>query len=273
MLAVVGSGEYLAPMAAVDRQLIELFGAPPRVVCLPTAAGREGNEKIDDWMHRGVEHFRALGVEAEPVRVWDRTSANDPSLAERIASADFVYLSGGKPSYLHATLESSLAWQAITDVVVRGGLLAGCSAGRDGAGRPVRRFATATWRLRSVARRTDRAPLRRDPVAVVSASRLLVGKKLTLIGVNANTALVEVDGTYRVIGDQVTVWTATQKTDYGPGELPPDALLQVARSSDSTGQAGRAHEKPRLNPRRFIPPKTNRWYPLGAIRALDNARP
>jgi len=224
MLAVVGSGEYLAPMTAVDRQLLELVGARPRVVCLPTAAGREGNAKIDDWMHRGVEHFRALGAEAEPVRVWDRTSANDPSLAERIASADVVYLSGGKPSYLHATLESSLAWQAITDVVVRGGLLVGCSAGAmvQGdrfAGLPRPHGGFGLWPGLQIVPHFDEIP---SPI--VSAIRLLVGKKLTLIGVNANTALVEVDGTYRVIGDQVTVWTATQKTDYGPGELPPDAL-------------------------------------------------
>ena len=153
-------------------------------------------------------------------------SANDPSLAERIASADIVYLSGGKPSYLHATLEASLAWQAITSVVERGGLLAGCSAGAmvqgerfAGVPRPHRGF--GLWPGVHIVPHFDEIPS-----AIVSAMRRLVGKNLTLVGVNANTALVELDGTYRVIGDQVTVWTATRRTDYGPGDLPADALLR-----------------------------------------------
>ncbi len=224
MLAVVGSGGYLPPMERVDRQLIELFDAPPRVVCLPTAAGREGSIKIDEWMHRGVEHFAALGVEAEPIRVWDRTSANDPGLAERIAAADFVYLSGGKPNYLYATLESSLAWQAIVGVVGRGGLLAGCSAGAmvqgelfAGLPRPRRGF--GLWPGVHIVPHFDEVPS-----VVVSTMRRVIGTNVTLIGVNANTALVNIDRGYRVIGDRVTVWTATRKTDFGPGDLPAAAL-------------------------------------------------
>lgn len=224
MLAVVGSGEYLAPMETVDRQLLDLFDTLPRMVCLPTAAGREGDEKIDDWMHRGVDHFTSLGAEAEPVRVWDRASANDPLLAQRIESADFVYLSGGRPSYLHATLHDSLAWQAITRVVERGGLLAGCSAGAmiqgtrfAGLPRPHNGF--GLWPDVHVVPHFDEIP---SPL--VTVMRRLVGKQHTLVGVNANTALVNVDGTYRVIGDQVTVWTATDKHQYSAGDLPAGAL-------------------------------------------------
>lgn len=224
MLAVVGSGEYLAPMQEVDRQLLDLFDTPPRVVCLPTAAGREGAEMIDDWMHRGVEHFTSLGADAEPARVWDRASANDQLLAERIAAADLVYLSGGRPNYLHATLLDSLAWQAITNVVERGGLLAGCSAGAmiqgaqfAGLPRPHRGF--GLWPGVHIVPHFDEIPS-----LLVRAMRRMVGKTHTLIGVNANTALVNIDGTYCVIGDQVTVWTTTDKTEFGPGDLPAEAL-------------------------------------------------
>jgi cyanophycinase len=211
-------------MTSVDRQLLGLLETRPRVVCLPTAAGREGDEKIDDWMHRGVEHFRSLGADAEPVRVWDRASANDPALAERIASADVVYLSGGKPSYLHATLDASLAWQAIAGVVQRGGLLAGCSAGamvqgERFAGVPRPHHGFGLWPGVHIVPHFDEIPS-----VIVSTIRRMVGKDLTLVGVNANTALVNIDGNCRVIGDRVTVWTATNRTDYGPGDLPPDAL-------------------------------------------------
>lgn len=224
VLAIVGSGEYLGPMAAVDRELLELFDGPVRVVCLPTAAGREGDLMIDDWMHRGVQHFTSLDADAEPVRVWDRATANDPELAERIAAADLVYLSGGKPAYLYDTLEGSLAWQAITGVLERGGLLAGCSAGAmiQGevfAGMPRSHGGFGLWPGCHIVPHFDEIP---SPV--VSAMRVAMGRDHTLIGVDGDTALVNSNGTYRVIGRKVTVWTRSDKTEYGPGELPADAL-------------------------------------------------
>ena len=63
MLAMVGSGEYLQPMEAVDRYLLHSLGEPARVVCLPTAAGTEGDERIAYWSDLGVEHFGGLGAE------------------------------------------------------------------------------------------------------------------------------------------------------------------------------------------------------------------
>ncbi len=139
-------------------------------------------------------------------------------------SADFVYLSGGRPSYLYDTLDASLAWQAITDVVERGGLLAGCSAGamiqgEQFAGVPRAHRGFGLWPGVHIVPHFDEIPS-----VVVSLVRRMVGRDVALVGVNANTALVNVGGTYRVVGDQVTVWTATQRRDYGQGELPADAL-------------------------------------------------
>ncbi|MEO1057508.1 MAG: hypothetical protein AAFY28_11395, partial [Actinomycetota bacterium] len=63
------------------------------------------------------------------------------------------------------------------------------------------------------------------PSLVVSGMRRVVGARLTVVGVNGNTALLKTnDGTCRVIGDRVTVWTATDKAEFGPGDLP-DGLL------------------------------------------------
>jgi cyanophycinase-like exopeptidase len=224
-LAIVGSGEYLPQMSEVDRRLIELFDTPPRVVCLPTAAGREGDAMIDEWARRGVEHFTGLGVEAESVRVWDRASANDPGLAERIADADFVYLSGGNPGYLHRTLDATSAWDAILEVVGRGGLFAGCSAGamiqgEAFAGFPRPHDGFGLWPGVHIIPHFDEIP---SPI--VSAMRVAVGRKRTLVGVNGNTALVNDNGAYHVLGDEVTVWTSTHKTRYGAGELPPNAFV------------------------------------------------
>lgn len=225
VLAIVGSGEYLPQMNVVDRQLIDLFDSSPRVVCLPTAAGGEGDAMIDSWAQRGADHFAGLGVEAESVRVWDRASANNPALAERIAIADFVYLSGGNPAYLHRTLQSTLAWNAILGVIGRGGLLAGCSAGAmiqgeafKGLPRPHDGF--GLWPGIYIIPHFDEIP-----VAIISAMRVAIGRKRTLVGVNGDSALVNCDGVYQVLGDEVTVWTSTHKTRYRAGEVPASALV------------------------------------------------
>ena len=73
MLALVGSGEYLPAMEAVDRTLLDRLPEAPRVVCLPTAAGTEGPERIAYWSRLGVEHFTRLDAQAEAVPVVDRT--------------------------------------------------------------------------------------------------------------------------------------------------------------------------------------------------------
>jgi cyanophycinase len=119
MLGLVGSGEYLPPIASVDRELIRRLAAPMRVVCLPTAAGTEGHERIEYWSRLGVDHFTGLGVQAQALAVIDRASADDPALAAVVAQANFVYLSGGKPDYLHRTLDGSLVWKAISERTAR----------------------------------------------------------------------------------------------------------------------------------------------------------
>jgi cyanophycinase len=227
MFAVVGSGEYLAPMEAVDRELLALLPPEPRVVCVPAAAGREGDAMIDHWMQRGVDHFRALGAETDGARVWDRETANDPQLAATVAAADLVYLSGGNPSYLHSTLESSLVWDAILEVSSSGGLLVGCSAGAMIQGEVFTGFTGRNsgfglWPGVQVIPHFDEIPA---PVAAVM--RRTAGKKQTVVGVNRNTALVSADGSYRVIGDQVTVWTPAGKTTFGPGDVPAGALVEL----------------------------------------------
>jgi cyanophycinase len=129
MLALVGSGEYLPPMEPVDRQLIDKLNAEPRVVCLPTAAGQEGEERIRYWRDLGIRHFSRLGAQVESLPIIDRAGAQDTHWAERIGEANFVYLSGGRPDYLYRTLKDTPAWQAILAVHQRGGVVAGCSAG------------------------------------------------------------------------------------------------------------------------------------------------
>lgn len=133
-VCLVGAGEYLDGMVPVDRVLLALTaaareGRTPRVVCLPTAAGTEGDRVVSRWMSMGIEHFRRLGADAMGLRITDRATANEPGMAEPLATADLVYLSGGKPPHLLDSLRDTAAWRGIAAMLARGGVLAGCSAG------------------------------------------------------------------------------------------------------------------------------------------------
>jgi cyanophycinase len=130
LIALVGSGEYLETMDVVDRRLLaEARNSPPRVVCIPAAAGDEGDASVDRWAEMGLAHFRRLGAQAESARITDRASADDPQWAALIDRADLIYFSGGDPLYLYQTMAGTRAWAAVEAAVARGAIYAGCSAG------------------------------------------------------------------------------------------------------------------------------------------------
>lgn len=128
-IALVGAGEFLPPIAEVDRLLLGRVIGTPSVAVLSTAAAPDGRQTYNRWLSQGVAHFAGLGVPAEAVDVFTRVDAENATLAVRIAASTFVYLSGGKPQYLRETLRDTACWQAILGVFERGGVVAGCSAG------------------------------------------------------------------------------------------------------------------------------------------------
>src|SRR5215207_6601284 len=132
LIALVGSGEYLPVMEEVDRYLLEslnISGRKPRVVCLPTAAGREGDHSINHWSNMGIEHFKKLDAEVDALLIIDRKSANDEQYEPVLENAYLIYFSGGDPGYLYQTLKDSCTWQAAQSAWQRGAIYAGCSAG------------------------------------------------------------------------------------------------------------------------------------------------
>lgn len=126
-VALVGSGEYTEAMLDVEAGL--LAGRPPRYVQLPTAAGREGAERIGYWVDLGRAQAARIGVEAVPIVALNRDHADDPELAAQVAGAGLIYLSGGDPGYLADTLRDTALWRAIVAEWQAGTPLAGCSAG------------------------------------------------------------------------------------------------------------------------------------------------
>ncbi|MFZ0324198.1 MAG: Type 1 glutamine amidotransferase-like domain-containing protein [Actinomycetes bacterium] len=126
-LALVGSGEYLPVMLEVERGL--LSGRPVRYVQLATAAAPEGEASLARWRSLGQAQADRLGVPAVWLPVFDRSAADDPSLAEQVAGAGLIYLSGGNPHFLADTMRDTAVWWAILDAWEGGASLAGCSAG------------------------------------------------------------------------------------------------------------------------------------------------
>jgi cyanophycinase len=202
-LALVGSGEYLIPMQPVDRYLMGQLAAKVCVACLPTAAGQEGEERISYWSSLGEAYFKSLGADkVEALPVINRTSANDPRLAECIRQANFIYLSGGKPDYLYRTLVGSAVWEAVLDVLTQGGIVAGCSAGAmifgeripgPGFGLPLQDafgFLPGTLVIPHY-----------DEIHSMIANKLpLLAGKLDLVGIEGDTALVCSNREWRVVG-------------------------------------------------------------------------
>ena len=132
LIALVGAGEYLPVMNEVDRHLlasVRTDGRIPKVVCLPTAAGQEGEESVGRWLKMGEEHFKSLGADVHPLHIIDRASADDPQFEPILESADLIYFSGGNPLYLYETMKGSRAWAAAQKAWSRGAVYAGCSAG------------------------------------------------------------------------------------------------------------------------------------------------
>lgn len=132
LIALLGSGEYLPVMDDVDMFLLKSVssnGHRPRVVCLPTAAGREGNSSVSRWSRMGIEHFTRLNADVQAVPIIDRDSADDPKWESVLENADLIYFSGGNPIYLYETMQGSRAWAAAQKAWTRGAAYAGCSAG------------------------------------------------------------------------------------------------------------------------------------------------
>ncbi len=214
-LALVGSGEYLPLIDPLDRFLLAQLRAEPRVVCLPTAAGTEGDERINYWSKLGEEHFRRLGARVEALPVVDRASAEDEALAQRIRAANFVYLSGGKPDYLYRTLEGSPCWTAILSVLAVGGVVAGCSAGAMIFGERIagfRSFQATQTGFNALHHGVILPHFDEIPAAMAALAHSLLPRGLALVGIESSTALVINRRQMQVVGLKgVTLWAGRMK--------------------------------------------------------------
>jgi len=209
LITLVGSGEYLPVMDNVDRHLLDslhLNGRKPRVVCLPTAAGREGDASINRWSSMGIQHFQKLGAEVSALRIIDRASAEDAQWESLLEEADLVYFSGGDPGHLHQTMNGSRAWRAAQRAWERGAIYAGCSAGAMILGRRMPSFRLAGTQegfglvpATFIIPHFDAIPGVWKPIVFALQKQLKKGERM--IGVDENTALIgRLGGEWTVMG-------------------------------------------------------------------------
>lgn len=232
LIALVGAGEYLPVMDHVDRYLLDsvkVDGRAPRVVCLPTAAGQEGDESVGRWSRMGVEHFTQLGAKVDALPIIDRASADDPQYESILEFADLIYFSGGNPVYLFETMNGSRAWIAAQKAWSRGAVYAGCSAGAM-----ILATRLPNFRNMGIGAINGFGVVPADYVmphfdhagpfkALVSLLRTQMKDGQRMIGIDENTALVgKLGGEWKAMGaSKVHVMTRKQTKLYAAGEVVP----------------------------------------------------
>jgi len=228
LIALLGSGEYLPVMNEVDRYLLDslnINGRKPRVVCLPTAAGQEGDASVNRWSNMGVDHFTKLGAEVNALPIIDRGSADDPQWEPFLENADLIYFSGGDPGYLHYTMDGSRAWSAAQRAWEHGAIYAGCSAGAMILARQMPRFRLALTQegfsivpAAFIMPHFDAMPVVFKPLVMALKGKLKADERM--IGVDENTALVgKLGGEWKVMGQsKVHVFTRKEDISYASGQ-------------------------------------------------------
>lgn len=228
LIALVGSGEYLPVMEDVDRHLLaslNLNGRKPRVICLPTAAGREGDGSVNRWSGMGISHFEKLGAEVHALRIIDRESADDPQWESSLESADLIYFSGGDPGYLYETMNGSRAWTAAQRAWERGAVYAGCSAGAMILAQRMPRFRFQQTQTgfgivpaKFIVPHFDAIPAMFKPLVLALMGKLKSNERM--IGVDEDTALVgALGGKWNVMGrSKVHVFTRNGEEIYESGQ-------------------------------------------------------
>ena len=131
-IALVGSGEYLPMAQVLETELLRLGiskGKSNTFIQIPTAAGKEGDDRLDFWRKRGADQAARIGCEVKYLPVLSRDDAHNANWIEEINSAGLIYFSGGDPVHLAEIFANTPMWEAIVSAWKQGASLAGCSAG------------------------------------------------------------------------------------------------------------------------------------------------
>jgi cyanophycinase len=119
ILALQGGGPFAAN-DDLDRRILAAAGAS-RVVMLPTADAYEHPERL---VAAAMTWAERLGIEVEALMVMRRGEAMDDGAVGVVRGARAVYLVGDQPLHLRSVLKATPLWEAITQVLHDGGVVA-----------------------------------------------------------------------------------------------------------------------------------------------------
>jgi cyanophycinase-like exopeptidase len=129
-LALVGGEEFADGFEDVHAELLNAVGGSrSRGVFLPTAAAEDGANVVDYWRDLARKRLSATGATVDAPCVVDKASANDERTAATIANADWIYLGGGKPHVAMGILNGTRVMKELVAAAKRGTLIIGASAG------------------------------------------------------------------------------------------------------------------------------------------------
>jgi len=130
-LVIVGGGNTNG--TGIVEKFIELAGGPGRkFVIVPTAGGNRNaagalieykeETEIASWLKRGLTNVRMLHTH-------DRAVADTEAFAAVLKDADAVWFNGGRQWNIVDSYAGTLTYKAFHDVLARGGVIGGSSAG------------------------------------------------------------------------------------------------------------------------------------------------
>ena len=219
LIALVGGNEFRGDCEPMDRGLLARLGSRPKVIIIPTAAAHENPDLAAE---NGVRYFQRLGAQAEPVMIINAETVRQPELVARLGNADLIYFTGGDPVYLLETIRDSPAWKASREMLQRGLMLAGSSAGAMILGGQMCAPGSG-WReglglVPSIAVIPHHASLASRWNAAHMHASLREG--VILVGIDEATALV--GPPWQVLGPgQVTVYRGKKPTIFKEGQNVP----------------------------------------------------
>lgn len=123
-LMICGGGEMSEDIML---QFVETAGGEDaRIVVITTASETADNEEIEE----DLEFWRALKIERLAIlHTRSRETANDPEFVRPLADATGIWFIGGKQAWLADTYLGTASEQHVHDVLRRGGVVGGISAG------------------------------------------------------------------------------------------------------------------------------------------------
>ncbi len=219
-LVIVGGG--MRDQAILER-FLDLAGGPDApIVVIPTAGS--GEDYDQDW--RGLRQFRAAGATNLTVlHTNDRDMADTEEFVQPIREASGVWFGGGRQWRLADSYLNTTTHEALWELLDRGGVIGGSSAGATIQGSYLARGDTRTNTVmmgdheaglgfvKNVA--IDQHLLRRnrhfDLLEITQARPELLG-----IGIDENTAIVVKGDEFEVIGQSyVVIYDQQRQIDSG----------------------------------------------------------